>query len=253
MGEQPTSPADLLAPLRSMKSSHQAFEAHPARRTGGSAEQTTVLIAAGDCLFRQGLRLFLTLQQGIHVIGEAATTSQALSIAETFQPDILLLSIQMLKTSGLDFLTHLHAKSYKTKVLILSSTLEDSFIVGALRQGAMGYLLETATPSDLIKAIQTTCAGEIWAQREVLTQVIEGMRCRISELEGHSVEPGEHLTEREREIVQRVMQGMTNKEIAIRLGISQKTVKSHLHSIFGKLKISRRFQLFRASVDSPSE
>ena len=118
----------------------------------------------------------------------------------------------------------------------------------------MGYLLKTATQADLVKAIRTTHAGELWAQRKVLTQVLEHVRQRIRELQGPPLELQETLTDREREIVKWVVQGMLNKEIATDLGISEKTVKAHMRNIFRKLKVSRRAQLFRASLSlrSPS-
>jgi two-component system, NarL family, response regulator LiaR len=251
--EDVPSAADLPGLTPSTTSPHKAHDPSAAARAEATAERITVLIADADGLFRQGLRLFLALQEDIQVVGEAADSPHALGIAESLHPDVLLLGVLMLKASGLEFLSKLRTKSLKTKVLIFSGTLDDAFIAEALQHGAMGYLLKTSTHSDLVKAVRTTCAGEIWAQRQMLTQVIECMRQKISELQNHPIEQVEHLTEREHEIVQWVMQGMTNKEIAIRLGISEKTVKSHLHSIFGKLKVTRRFQLLRTPVATPSD
>jgi DNA-binding NarL/FixJ family response regulator len=237
---------------RSARSSRKIPQHHLFEHQENLVQRITVLIADDDALLRQGLRLFLALQEDIRVVGEVSEGPQALGIAEALSPDILLLGVQMLKASGLQFLFDMRVKSPKAKVLIFSGMPEDSFMLEALQQGAMGYLLKTATQTDLIKAIRSTCAGEIWAQRRVLTQVLEHMRRKISELQEHSVEQGENLTEREREIVHWVMQGMTNKEIAIRLGISEKTVKSHLHSDFGKLKVTRRYQLIRLMSGTPA-
>ena len=225
----------------------------PLERDSGT-DPIRVLIAGDHALFREGLRLFLAQQEDMQVIGEAADGSQALRMAETLQPDILLLDVQMPKPGGLEILPNIRARSPRTNVLILSGVLEDAFIAEALQQGAMGYLLKTATHADLVKAIRTTHAGELWAQRKVLTQVLEHMRQEIRELRGPPSELRETLTDREREIVNEVMQGMLNKEIATQLGISEKTVKAHLRNIFRKLKISRRAQLFRASLSlrSPS-
>jgi DNA-binding NarL/FixJ family response regulator len=214
-------------------------------------ERITVLITEGDSLVRQGLQLWLASHEDVQVIGGAAASAQALGIAEASHPDILLLSVEMLKASGLEFLCDLRHKSPGTKVLIFSAILEDTFIIEALQHGVMGYLLKTATPHDLIKAVHAIRGGEIWAQRKVLTEVLGRMRQRISELEKRPVVPGEHLTKREHDIVRGVMQGMTNQEIAMRLGISEKTVKSHLHSIFGKLQVRRRAQLLRTAVAIP--
>jgi DNA-binding NarL/FixJ family response regulator len=216
---------------------------YPSGHAEGLVERITVLITEGDGLFRQGLHFCLASHEDVQVIGEVAANSQALAIAEAFHPDILLLGTDMLKASGLEFLWQLRTKSPRTKVLIFSSAVEDKFIVEALQHGAMGYLLKIATPNDLIKAVHAIHRGEIWAERKVLTQVLYRMRQRISELEKHPVAQGEHLTKREHEIVQWVMQGMANKEIAMQLGISEKTVKAHLRNIFGKLKVRRRVQL----------
>jgi RNA polymerase sigma factor (sigma-70 family) len=211
-----------------------------------------VLIAGDHALFREGLCLFLAQQEDMQVIGEAADALQALRMAEVLQPDILLLDVQMPKAGGLEILPNIRARSPRTNVLVLSGVLEDAFIAEALQQGAMGYLLKTATHADLVKAIRTTHAGELWAQRKVLTQVLEHMRQQIKELQGPLLELQETLTDREREIVKWVMQGMMNKEIATQLGISEKTVKAHLRNIFRKLKVSRRAQLLRASLSVAS-
>ncbi len=210
-----------------------------------------MLIAGDHALFREGLCLLLAQQEDIQLIGEAADGLQALRMAEALQPDILLLDVQMPKAGGLEILPNIRARSPRTNVLILSGVLEDAFIVEALQQGAMGYLLKTATHADLVKAIRTTHAGELWAQRKVLTQVLEHLRQKIRELQGPPLELRETLTDREREIVIWVMQGMLNKEIAMQLGISEKTVKAHLRNIFRKLKVSRRAQLFRTSLSVP--
>jgi RNA polymerase sigma factor (sigma-70 family) len=206
-----------------------------------------VLIASDHALFREGLRLFLAQQEGMQVIGEAADGPQALRMAEALQPDILLLDVQKPGAGELEILPSIRARSPRTNVLILSGVLEDAFIAEALQQGARGYLLKTATQSDLVKAIHTTYAGELWAQRKVLTAVLEHMRQKIRELQGLPFALQETLTDREREIVKWAIRGMTNKEIARQLGISEKTVKAHLRNIFPKLKVSRRAQLFRAS------
>ena len=207
-----------------------------------------VLIAGEHALFREGLSLFLTQEEDMQVIGEAADGPQALRMVEALQPDILLLDVQMPKAGRLEILPSIRTRSPRTNVLILSGVLEDTYIAEALQQGAMGYLLKTATHADLVKAIRTTHAGELWAQRRVLTQVLEHMRQQIRELQGPPLELQETLSDREREIVKWVMQGMLNKEIATQLGISEKTVKAHLRNIFRKLKVSRRAQLLRASL-----
>jgi DNA-binding NarL/FixJ family response regulator len=205
-----------------------------------------VLIASEHGLFREGLCLSLAQQEDMLVIGEAADGPQTLRLAEALQPDILLLDVQQPQASELEILSPLRARSPGTHVLILAGVFEDAFIAKALQQGAMGYLLKTATQRDLVKAVHAIYAGELWVQRKVLTVVLEHMRQIIRELQGLPLEQQETLTDREREVVTWVMQGRTNKEIATQLAISEKTVKTHLRNIFPKLKVSRRAQLFCA-------
>jgi len=202
-----------------------------------------VLIADDHALFREGLRMLLTQESGIQVVGEATQGDEALSLAEALEPDILLLDIRMPKVDGLTVLPKIREKSPRTKVLILSAFFEDDLIIEAMQNGAKGYLLKEATYKDLIKAIYATHAGELWAERKVLTELLESLFQKVNDLHGPLSEPRENLTEREQEIVKWVIHGMTNKEIATQLGISDKTVKTHLSNIFSKLKVSRRLEL----------
>jgi NarL family two-component system response regulator LiaR len=109
--------------------------------------------------------------------------------------------------------------------------------------GAKGCLSKSLSHKDLVKAIRVTYAGEIWARRKVLAETLESLRQKTQEMNLSLSEMQGALTDREQEIVRWVIQGMTNKEIAARLGISDKTVKTHLSNVFSKLKISRRLQL----------
>lgn len=202
-----------------------------------------VLIASKFAFFREGLRLYLVQQEDMQVIGEAADGPQTLCMAEALDPDILLLDVQKPRWGELEILSSLRARSPRTHVLILADRLDNAFLVESLQQGAMGYLLKTATLHDLVKAIHAIYAGELWVQRKVLTEVLAHMREMIRDLPGPPLELQESLTDREREVVTWVMRGKTNKEIATQLAISEKTVKAHLRNIFTKLKVSRRVQL----------
>lgn len=202
----------------------------------------TVLIADDHALFREGLHLLLAKEKGIQVVGKAMDGKQALIMTEALQPDILLLSVQLPAVNGLDALPRIRAKSPGTKVLILSGyPPEDDFVVEALQRGAKGCLSKTLTRADIVKAIRVTHAGELWAERKVLTQTLESLLQKGNY--SSSQETHETLTDREREIIKWVIEGMTNKEIAAQLGISDHTVKTHVRNIFGKLKVNRRLQL----------
>lgn len=187
--------------------------------------------------------MLLAQEPAISVVGEAADGLQAISLAEALQPDILLLDIRMPGLGGIEALPQIREKSPGTKVLILSGFSEGELMAKALQLGAKGYLSKLLTHRDLIRAIRATYAGEVWAERKVLSEVLESLRQKMQEKNLPLSDMQETLTDREHEIVKWVIQGMTNKEIATRLGISDKTVKTHLSNIFNKLKISRRLQL----------
>lgn len=187
--------------------------------------------------------MLLAQEPAISVVGEAPDGLQAISLAEALQPDILLLDIRMPGLGGIEALPRIREKSPGTKVLILSGFSEGELMIQALQLGAKGYLSKSLTHKDLVKAIRVTYAGEVWAERKVLSEVLESLRQKMQERNLPLSDMQEILTDREHEIVKWVIQGMTNKEIATRLGISDKTVKTHLSNIFNKLKISRRLQL----------
>lgn len=208
-------------------------------------DRITVLIADAHALFRRQLCRFLAQQEDLQLVGEAADGSQVLSRVEALQPHILLLDGRMPMKGGLAGLLKIHAKSPRTKTLFLADFFEEEFIVRALQLGGQGCLLKTAPPMELVKAIHAAHAGELWVQRNLLTRLVENLRQRIDELQGSLSSLQEALTGREQEIVAWTVQGMTNKEIAAYLGISEKTVKTHLQNVFRKLKVGRRIQLVR--------
>lgn len=215
-------------------------------RLGGGDEtimsQITVLIADDHALFRDGLRMVLAEgENGIQIVGEATDGKQVLSMTEALRPDILLLNVRLPEVNGLDALLQIRAKSSETNVLILPGYPEDDFTVKALQRGAKGFLSKTLTRAEIVKAIRVTHAGELWVERKMLAQTLESLLQKVNDVAPQ--ETHEVLTEREREIINWAIQGMTNKEIGAKLGISNNTVKTHLSNIFGKLKITHRLQL----------
>ena len=213
----------------------------------------TVLIADDHALYREGLRMLLAQDRGIMVVGEATDGLKALSLTKSLQPDILLLDVRMPELDGLEALPRIRATCPMTKVLVLSGFPEDEFIARALELGAKGYLLKTLTHKDLLKAIHATHAGELWAERKVLAAVFETMLHRLKGPSLRRPDLRQPLTEREQEIVKHVIQGMTNKEVATQLGISDATVKTHMTNIFSKLKVSRRLQLLLRQIVSRTD
>jgi two-component system, NarL family, response regulator LiaR len=205
----------------------------------------SVLIADAHPLPRQRLSRFLMQQDDIQVVGEATNSCQVLNRVATLQPHILLLDPQMPKMSGLEGIPRIRAKSPPMKILILTDSCEDEFIARALQAGVHGCVLQTVPLTELVKAIRTTHAGEFWVPRRLLAQVVETLRQRVERLQGAPWGMWEVLSDREHEVVRWAAQGMTNTEIATQLGISAKTVKTHLQNVFRKLRIGRRAQLLR--------
>jgi DNA-binding NarL/FixJ family response regulator len=208
----------------------------------------TVLIAVEPGLFREGLHLFLAEQEDLEVVGEATEAVQILHAMEALRPEILMLDIQMPAVGALEMLAPIQALSPRTKVLLLAVRLEDDLLSEALEKGAHGYLPKAATHRELLRAIRALAAGELWAPRTLLTRVVERLRQRVETLRGFPPTARELLTAREWEVVQGVIQGLANREIATRLGIREKTVKTHLSNVFRKLNIRRRIDLLRIEL-----
>jgi DNA-binding NarL/FixJ family response regulator len=205
----------------------------------------TVFIAEANVLLRQRLSKCLAEQVDLQLVGDAADGRQVLSGVEALQPHILLLDMRIPERGELELLPKIWAKSGRTKILILAEYFEEEFIARALQHGVHGCVLKTAPPMEVVKAIRISHAGELWAPRRLLTQVVEALRHKVDEMEGSLSEMREALTDREQEVIIYAVQGMTNKQIATQLGISAKTVKTHLQNVFRKLKITRRGQLLR--------
>jgi DNA-binding NarL/FixJ family response regulator len=202
----------------------------------------TVLIANAHALLRRRLNGFLAQQKDMQVVGEAMR-GRLLNRVEALQPHILLLDVRMPKMDELKVLPRIHAKSPRTKILLLAEYFEEDFIARALQDGVHGCALTTASPTELVKVIRAIHAGEFWVQRKLLTRVVKNLRQRVDELEGSPSELRDVLSDREHEVVVWAVQGMTNREIATQLGISAKTVKTHLQNVFRKLNVRRRVQL----------
>ena len=212
----------------------------------------TVLIADAHGLLRRRLSSLLAQQKNIEVVGEA-TRGRLLNRVEALQPHILMLDMRVPKMDELKVLPRIHAKSPRTKILLLAEYFEEDFIARALQDGVHGCMLTTTSTAELVKVIRAIHAGEFWVQRKLLTRVVKNLRQRVDKLEGSPSELRGVLSDREHEVVFWAVQGMTNKEIAAQLGISAKTVKTHLQNVFKKLNVRRRVQLsalFLASYTS---
>ena len=192
-----------------------------------------VLIADDHGVVREGLSRLLSTAEGIEVLPTARDGEQAVSIAAENRPDVVLMDLSMPNVNGTEATRRILAANPDVQVVILTSFSDREQILGALGAGAVGYLLKDAEPSELIDGVRAAARGESpldpKAAREVLTA-------------RETAAPAEDLTAREREVLTLLAEGMPNKRISMRLGISEKTVKAHVTSIFNRIGVSDRTQ-----------
>ncbi len=198
--------------------------------------QITVLIVDDHSVVRQGLRTFLDLHDDIQVVGEASGGAEAIELAERLAPDIVLMDLVMPGINGIEATRQIRARDPGTKVIALTSFLEDELVFPALDAGVSGYLMKDLTPPELAQAIRTVHQGKADLHPEVARKLLDEFHAQ------REVSPIPDLTQREVEVLALIAKGLTNREIAERLVITQKTVKAHVSSILGKLNLSDRTQ-----------
>ena len=199
-----------------------------------------ILLADDHVMFRQGLRVLLE-QAGMSVIGEASDGQEALRLAHEHTPDVAVLDIAMPSLNGLETARRLRETLPQTKIVLLTMHTEEPYVLEALQAGAVGYVLKTQAAGDIVQAIRDALEGAMYLSARVAHTVVQAYLTRSA----HSPDP---LTSREREIVQRIAEGQTTKEIAAALGLSVKTVESHRNSLMRKLDIHETATLVRYAI-----
>jgi two-component system, NarL family, nitrate/nitrite response regulator NarL len=198
-----------------------------------------ILIADDHPILRDGLRKLLEAESDFVVAGEACNGHEALQLTRQLEPDLLLLDLVMPGVPCLEVLRLLAATSLPTRTILLTASIERDQIVKALQLGARGVVLKDSASQVLMKAIRLVMAGQYWIGRESVGELVETFRTQMFDV----MERRFGLTARELEIVTTVTAGLTNKEIARRLSLSEETVKHHLTKIFGKVGVSNRLEL----------
>ncbi|MET0973024.1 MAG: response regulator transcription factor [Thermoleophilaceae bacterium] len=197
-----------------------------------------VLIADDHAVVRQGLRTFLELQDDIEVMGDACDGEEAVAAALDGRPDVVIMDLMMPGLDGIEATRRILRERPATRVIALTSFLDDEKVLPAVRAGAAGYLLKDVEPEQLVRAIRTVHGGEALLHPAATATVMR-------ELADHA-EPADEadlgLTGREREVLALVARGLPNKLIAHELGIAEKTVKTHMSSILAKLGVTDRTQ-----------
>ena len=200
------------------------------------ADSIRVLVVDDHAVVREGLRAFLDLQDGIEVAGEAADGEEALAAAERLRPDVVLMDLVMPRLDGVSALRALRERLPKTRVIVLTSFLDDDKLLPALRAGAAGYLLKNAQPQELARAVRLADAGEALLDPVVAARLVESLATSEED------RPLDRLTPREREVLELIGRGFPNKRIAQRLDVSEKTVKTHVGHVLAKLGVNDRTQ-----------
>jgi DNA-binding NarL/FixJ family response regulator len=192
-----------------------------------------VVLADDHAVVRQGLRTFLDLQEDIEVVAEASDGEEAVEAAERLDPDVVLLDLVMPRLDGVGALERLRA--VRARVVVLTSFGDDDKLFAALRAGAAGYLLKDVQPTELVRAIRSAHAGESPLSPAIATRVVE-------EVSQGPASAHDDLTPRELDVLALIARGRSNKVIARELGVAEKTVKTHVSHILGKLGVSDRTQ-----------
>lgn len=207
-----------------------------------------VLIVDDHAVVRQGLRTFLELQDDpsnlpIQVVGEAGNGLEAVELASRTQPDIVLLDLVMPEMDGIQATPRIIASSPHTRVIILTSFGEEDKVIPAIRAGAQGYLLKDIPPDELVQAVRDAHRGRVQLHPDVARKLMSTLAGKGESPIGPAQKPSvDELTERELEVLRLIARGMNNREIAEKMVISEKTVKTHVSSILGKLHLEDRTQ-----------
>jgi DNA-binding NarL/FixJ family response regulator len=203
----------------------------------------TVLLADDQALVRGGLRLIVNTQDDMQVVGEASDGREAIELARRLQPDVVLMDIRMPHLDGLEATRHLSSDQTlaATRLLILTTFDLDAYVYEALRAGASGFLLKDAPPEQLVDAIRIVARGDALLAPSITRRLIERF-LRQPPLAPPGSKPLDQLTTREREVLQLIAYGLSNSEIAVRLYLTEATVKTHVAHIYRKLDLRDRAQ-----------
>lgn len=192
-----------------------------------------ILLVDDHGVVRQGLRMYLSDEAEFDIVGEAANGIQAIDMVRDLQPNVVLMDLLMPGMNGIEAITIIRQQFPETEVIALTSVLEDQAVIGAIQAGAIGYLLKDTDGTELIRAIHAASEGKVQLSPAAAARLMREVRAPDSP---------EKLTDRETEVLRLVAQGLANKEIAQKLDIGEKTVKSHVSNILGKLGVASRTQ-----------
>ena len=202
-----------------------------------------ILLADDHALVRQGFRMILSAQQDMEIIGEAGNGREAVELADKLHPDVVVMDVTMPELNGIEATRRLVSSSPHTRVLALSMHKDSVYVREILRAGARGYLLKDSVDADLLAAVRAVAKGEGYLSPGVSDAVLTDYR-------RHVTDPLDLLTSREREVLQMIAEGKTNKEIATSLNLSVYTIEAHRGRIMDKLNLHSTSELVRFALRS---
>ncbi len=202
----------------------------------GPPERIRVLLVDDHQVVRSGLRAFFDLQDDIAVVGEAGDGSEGVAMTRRLEPDVVLMDLMMPVMDGVTAIGRIKEERPETEVVTMTSFIEESKVTAALEAGATGYVLKDADAEEVAAAVRDAFHGEMHLDRQVARLLAQRLRAR------HEPEPVEPLTERERDVIRLLGQGMSNKEIGAVLFITERTARTYVSNILGKLGLQSRTQ-----------
>jgi DNA-binding NarL/FixJ family response regulator len=204
------------------------------------AEQIRVLVADDHALFRQALRSVLAEESDLELVGEAGDGEQAVAMAVDLAPDVVLMDVRMPKLAGIDATRQIGAAMPAVKIVMLTVSDEEGDLFEAIKAGASGYLLKEVDPTEIADAVRQIHAGHSLLSPVVASKLVSEFAAISKRADERSTRPS--LTPRELEVLQLAADGMTNRQIGRRLGISENTVKNHIRNILEKLHMHSRME-----------
>ncbi len=205
------------------------------------------LIVDDHAIVREGVRMILSTHPDIQVVGEASNGEQAVSLAQTLRPDVVVMDISMPGMNGIEATQQIRQRAAEVNVLALTMHEDDHYVFQLLKAGAAGYVLKRAAATDLVDAVRAAARGEAFLYPSVAKTVVTDYLRRLERGEAER-KPYDGLTAREREVLALIAEGYTNQQIANRLFISIKTVQTHRAHIFEKLGLHDRTELVRYAI-----
>ncbi len=204
-------------------------------------EKIRVILVDDHVVVRQGLQAFISLHDDIEIVGEAANGFEAIEVVEEQVPDVVLMDLVMPKMDGVEAIYRIKANHPDTKIIVLTSYAEDENIYLSIKAGAAGFLLKDVAPDVLVQAIRAVHGGEVQLHPDI-AKILMNFISDNANADEEKPSAYELLTERELDILKEIGKGQDNKAIADALVISEKTVKTHINRIFGKLGFTNRTQ-----------